>query len=303
VSSILVVGSLAFDSIETPFGKRDKIIGGSVNHFSLSASHYAKVLCVAIVGEDFPKSHLDLLQSRNIDTQGIQIAKGKTFFWAGRYTFDLNQAETLETQLNVFGDFHPQLLPDYRKAEYVFLGNISPEIQNSVLDQVQRPKVIAMDSMNYWIQNSKKSLVSVMERCHAIIINEAEARQLSEQTNLLSALKWIHALGPSIVIVKRGEYGALLSDQGKVFWVPGLPLPLVKDPTGAGDSFAGGVMGYLAQTEGSLDDHMLWRRAIVYGSTMASFTVEEFGSEKLLKINRDSISKRYQEFQELTRFS
>lgn len=302
MASIVAVGSMAFDSIETPFGQVAKIIGGSVNHFSLSASYFAPVKCISVVGEDFPKDHLSLLEKRGIDTNGIRVEKGNTFHWAGKYGYDLHEAQTLDTQLNVFEHFAPQVPEAYKKSDFVFLGNIVPALQEQVLTQIQNPRFIAIDTMNFWIESQKDALIQVISKCHALIINEAEVRQLTKTYNVVDAAKTIRSWGPQILVVKRGEYGAVLFDHGDVFSIPGLPLTEVKDPTGAGDSFAGGFMGYLAsQAQFSLSRYVL-RKAIVYGSVMASFIVQDFGCGNLLSLNRESIDERYHRFVELTAF-
>jgi len=302
VSSILVVGSMAFDSIETPFGKVEKILGGSANHFALSASYFAPVQCVSTVGEDFPKEHLELLKSKNIDTLGIKQARGDTFHWAGRYGFDLNQAHTLATCLNVFEHFEPELPPAYRKTPFVFLGNIVPHLQEKVLAQVERPKFIALDTMNFWIEGHRKKLIEVLGKVHALLLNEAEARQLTQTYNIVEAAKIVRQWGPQILVIKRGEYGAVLFDHGDAFSLPGLPLSEVKDPTGAGDAFAGGFMGFLAsQAHFSLSRYVL-RQAVVYGSVMASFIVQNFGFRDLIQLKRDTIEERYRRFVDLTSF-
>lgn len=301
MSSIVVVGSMAFDSIETPFGKAGKILGGSANYFSLSASYFTPVKCVSVVGEDFPKEQLELMAKKGIDTKGIKIENGKTFHWTGKYEYDMNQAHTLATALNVFESFNPQVPESYRDSEFVFLGNIVPALQSSVLDQIKKPKFIAIDTMNYWIESQRDSLIQAISRCHALIINEGEVRQLTQTYNIVEAAKIVRSWGPQILVVKRGEYGAILFDHGDVFGVPGLPLAEVKDPTGAGDTFAGGFMGYLASQGGQVSRSVL-RRAAVYGSVMASFTVQDFGFSELLNLNRERIQERYQKFVELTKF-
>lgn len=302
MASIVVVGSMAFDSIETPFGKQGKVLGGSANYFSLSASYFAPIRCVSVVGEDFPQEHLSLFKSRNIDTQGIKIAEGKTFHWSGKYSFDLNQAHTLETCLNVFERFEPEIPEDYRSSEFVMLGNIAPSLQTKVLGQMKHPKVIALDTMNFWIEGQRDALIEAISKCHILIINEGEVRQLTRTHNMVQAAQVVRAWGPQILVVKRGEYGAILFDHGEVFSIPGLPLAEVKDPTGAGDTFAGGFMGYLAsQSNFSLSRYVL-RKAVVYGSVMASFTVQDFGFKDLLGLSQETIQERYRKFVELTSF-
>jgi len=302
MSSILVVGSAAFDDLETPFGKAGKILGGSANYFSLSASYFSPVKCVSVVGEDYPKDHLQTLEKKGVDTQGIKIESGKTFHWAGKYEYDMNQAHTLATALNVFESFNPQVPDAYRNSDFVFLGNIVPALQSSVLDQIRHPKFIAIDTMNFWIEGQRDALVRAVSRCHALIINEGEVRQLTQTYNIVEAAKIVRSWGPQILVVKRGEYGAVLFDHGQVFGVPGLPLAEVKDPTGAGDTFAGGFMGYLASHGSDSISPSVLRRATVYGSVMASFTVQDFGFTQLLGLTREKIQERYHQFVELTAF-
>lgn len=302
MSSIVAVGSMAFDSIETPNGKVDKVLGGSVNHFSISASFFSKVLCVAVVGDDFPDEHLGLLKDRGIDIDGIKVTKGKTFHWSGRYESNLNEAQTLDTQLNVFEKFEPNLPAKYRDAEFVFLGNIAPGLQIKVLEQVRRPKFVALDTMNYWIDSQKDTLKEAISRCHCLVINEAEIKSLTQHQNVLKAAETVSAWGPASIVIKRGEYGAMLLHRGRPFCLPALPIATVKDPTGAGDSFAGGFMGYLAaRAESGLSDSD-FRTAIVCGSIMASFIIQDFGFNHLLKIRSGDIAARYKEFAQLTAF-
>jgi len=301
-SGILVVGSMAFDSIETPFGTESKILGGSANYFSLSASQFAPIRCVSVVGKDFPQEHLKLLQSRGIDTRGIQVEAGDTFHWKGRYGFDLNEAHTLATFLNVFERFDPTVPEDYRDTDFVFLGNIAPQLQMKVLSQVRSPKFIALDTMNFWIEGQRDALIQAIGKVDCVIINEGEARQLTKTHNVTLSARTIQEWGPKIVVVKRGEYGAVLFAKDQLFGVPALPLAEVKDPTGAGDSFAGGFVGYLASKGESNPSIATLRKAVVYGSAMASFTVQDFGFRELLKSNRALIEERYQRFVDLTSF-
>ncbi|MEZ4752679.1 MAG: PfkB family carbohydrate kinase [Bdellovibrionota bacterium] len=303
MSSIVVVGSMAFDTIETPFGKKDKILGGSANYFSLSASQFVPVKCVSVVGKDFPEEHLALLKGRNIDLSGVRHGDGDTFHWSGRYGYDLNEAQTLGTELNVFETFEPELPESYRDAKYVFLGNIAPPLQMKVLEQVRKPHFVALDSMNFWIEGQRDALIKAISKCHAVVINEGEVRQLTEKYNMVDAAQVIRKWGPQILVVKRGEYGAVLFDHGDPFCVPGLPLAEVKDPTGAGDTFAGGFMGFLASQANTSLSRELLRRAVVYGSVMASFTVQDFGFGELLKLSKEKIEERYRRFVELTRFT
>lgn len=303
--SILAVGSLAFDSIRTPAGKADKILGGSANYFSISASNFTNLNLVGIVGEDFPKSHLEALRGRGIDLGGLEIAKGDTFHWVGEYGNDLNEAKTLSTCLNVFEHFNPKLPQNYCDARYVFLGNIDPDLQRSVYSQLKKPVLVALDSMNFWITGKKESLLETLKIVDLLTINEGEAYLLSEQNNIIDAAKVIRKLGPRILVIKRGEYGALLfTDQG-IFSAPALPLATVKDPTGAGDTFAGGLMGYIAHEdagEAIFKDDAILRRAIIYGCVMASFTVEDFGPSNLLRTTAKQAEERYQQFLKMSRF-
>ncbi len=303
MSSILAVGSMAFDTIETPFGVQEKVLGGSVNHFSLSASYFSKVNCVSVVGQDFPTDHLELLRKRGIDTQGIKIDKGNTFHWSGKYGYELHEAQTLATHLNVFEHFSPEVPSSYRNSEFVFLGNIVPALQEKVLSQVNNPKLVAIDTMNFWIESQREALIKVISKCHCLVINEGELRQLTQSFNILTATKLIRSWGPKLIVIKRGEYGAILFNDGDIFSIPGLPLAEVKDPTGAGDTFAGGFMGYIAsQPNFNLSRYTL-RKAIVYGSVMASFIVQDFGFKNLLPLTKEMIDERYHRFVELTAFN
>ncbi len=298
--SLLVVGSIALDSVETPFGLKEDILGGSATYFSASASFFTPVKLVAVVGEDFPQVHLDFLRSRGVDLEGLTAEKGRTFRWKGRYGWQLNEAETLDTQLNVFQSFSPRLPESYRDSQFVFLGNIHPELQSQVLDQVKGPKLVAADTMNFWINGSRPALLKTLKRVNLLFVNDAEARQLSGEHNIVRAARAILAMGPQRIVVKRGEYGALLFDQEHIFACPALPLADVFDPTGAGDTFAGGFMGTLATSE-RVDSEVL-RRAMVMGSVMASFTVEKFSLERLREVNRSDIRVRFGEFKRLTHF-
>jgi sugar/nucleoside kinase (ribokinase family) len=302
MASIVVVGSLAFDSIETPFGKAGKILGGSANYFSLAASYFAPVNCVSVVGEDFPQEQFDLMKKHGIDTEGVRREKGLTFHWAGKYEYDMNVAHTLDTRLNVFEKFEPEVPEKYRNTEFLFLGNLAPHLQLKVMSQVKSPKFIAIDTMNFWIEGQRDKLIEAIKKCHALIINEGEIRQLTQTYNIVAAAQIVRSWGPQILVVKRGEYGAILFDHGSVFGMPGLPLAEVKDPTGAGDTFAGGFIGYLAsQADFSLSRYTL-RKAVVYGSVMASFTVQDFGFKELISRTREQIDERYRKFLELTTF-
>lgn len=302
MSSIVAVGSLAFDSIETPFGSVGKILGGSANHFSISASYFCPVRCISVVGEDYPQDHLEHLKSRKIDVEGVKISKGKTFHWSGRYGYELHEATTLETHLNVFEHFSPEVPKSYQDSEFLFLGNIFPALQEEVLTKLPKTKFAAIDTMNFWIQNQKDALLKVISKVNCLIINEGELRQLTQTHNVVKAAAMIQNIGPELLVVKRGEYGALLFDKGETFSLPGLPLSEVKDPTGAGDSFAGGFMGYLAAQGQSSPSNTALRNAVVYGSVMASFIVEDFGCNQLLRISKDKIEQRFKQFRDLTFF-
>jgi sugar/nucleoside kinase (ribokinase family) len=298
--SLLVVGSVALDSLETPFGQKEDALGGSATYFSTSASFFSPVQVVAVVGEDFPEQHLTFLKGRGIDLEGVTREPGKTFRWKGKYGYQLNEAQTLDTQLNVFEHFSPKLPESYRDAPYVFLGNIHPVLQGQVLDQVRAPKLVAADTMNFWIQGSRDALLKTLSRVNLLFVNDAEARQLAGEHNVVKAARAILGMGPTRVVIKRGEYGALLFDRDHIFACPAYPLAEVFDPTGAGDTFAGGFMGTVA-TLGNLHPETL-RRAMVTGSVMASFTVERFSLERLREVKRPEIHARFTEFKNLTHF-
>ncbi|BCA79860.1 PfkB family carbohydrate kinase [Desulfuromonas sp. AOP6] len=298
--SILVVGSVAFDSVETPFGKGDDVLGGSATYFSTAASFFDEVRLVAVVGEDFPSEHLEFLRSRNIDLSGLQVVSGKTFRWKGSYGYDLNEAQTLETHLNVFESFAPQLSPAHREANFVFLANIDPELQLQVLQQVDKPQLVACDTMNFWIEGKKEALLETLKRVDIFLINEGEARQLSGEPNLMKAAAKILAMGPETLVIKRGEYGVLMFREHSVFAAPAYPLESVFDPTGAGDTFAGGFMGYLASTKNLTDSGL--RQAIVFGSVMASFNVEDFSLNRMRSLRYSDIEDRYRKVKLLTDF-
>lgn len=298
--SILVVGSVAFDSIETPFGKVENVLGGSATYFSTSASFFTDVNMVAVVGEDFPQEHVDFLQSRNIDLQGLSKGSGKTFHWQGRYGYDLNEAQTLATHLNVFETFKPSIPTAYAEAEYLFLANIDPDLQMDVLRQVKNPRIVASDTMNYWISSKPESLKKVIGNVDILIINDAEARQFSEEANLVKGAKKILSLGVKTLIIKRGEYGVLMFTDSSIFAAPAYPLEEVFDPTGAGDTFAGGFMGYLSNTGDTSDAGI--RQAIIFGSVMASFTVEDFSLNRLKCLNYKEIEDRYRSLKAMTHF-
>jgi sugar/nucleoside kinase (ribokinase family) len=300
-SPALVVGSLGLDTVSTPFGSVADVLGGTTSYFSLSASVYTDVQVVAVVGNDFPAEYRKVLEDRRIDLRGLQIMDGKTFRWAGQYKFDMNVAETLDTQLNVFADFHPNLPEDYRETKYVFLANIHPSLQLEVLDQVRAPKLVIMDSMNFWISGTKDTLTEVMKRSDIVLLNDGEVRQYTGTANLISGGRSILELGPRAVIIKKGEHGALLiSREDGVFVAPAFPQDVVLDPTGAGDSFAGGFVGYLASRDDTSPEAI--RRAIIHGSAIASFTVEDFSVRRLERLTSEEVLERYAMFRNLTRF-
>ncbi len=299
-STILTVGSMAFDSIQTPAGKAEKVLGGSVNYFSVAASFHAPVKVVGVVGNDFPKEHLDWLSKRRIDVTGVKIVDGKTFHWVGSYDQNLNEAKTLSTALNVFEHFDPTLAEHHKDADLVFLANIDPVLQQKVLDQVRKPKLVACDSMNFWITGKPEELKKTLKRVDILSINEGEAYLLSGEKNLVKAAAIIKTMGPSVVIVKRGEYGAMLFGPEAIFLAPAFPVDFVIDPTGAGDSFAGGFMGFLAsqnadremaRTNPAAWDSLL-RRAVLAGCTMASFTVQDFSLHRLMKLEGHELANR-----------
>lgn len=299
--SIVVVGSVAFDSITTPFGHVDCALGGSATYFSVAASYFTDVKLVATVGEDFTDEDMGVFAGRRIDTAGMTRVKGgRTFFWSGEYGFDLSVAKTRDTQLNVFAEFSPKLPDDYRGADVLFLANIDPELQHEVRRQMRAPKLVALDTMNYWITSKKDALAKVMGEVDLILINEAEVRQFTGEANLVKGAREILALGPKTLVVKRGEYGVLMITKEKIFAIPAYPLETVFDPTGAGDTFAGGFLGYLA-SRGVHDDREL-RRAIVFGSVVASYNVEKFSLDRLRELTVADIQSRYREFQGLTHF-
>ena len=298
--SILVVGSVALDSVETPFGTAERVPGGSAVYFGAAASLLSPVRIVGVVGDDYPMERLDFLVEREADLSGIERASGESFFWAGRYSYDLNSRETLETRLGVFADFKPRIPDTFRDSRFVFLGNIDPVLQLDVLDQVRSPQVVACDTMNYWIEGSRDALLELLRRVDILMLNDAEARELADDHNLLRAARWIQERGPEFVVVKKGEHGAILFGPEWVFFVPGFPLEVIFDPTGAGDSFAGGFLGYLASTRSLTPDD--YRRAMVYGSAMGSFAVESFSVERFQSLKNGEILKRIMEFKEMTAF-
>ena len=298
--SILVVGSVAFDTVRTPFGAATEALGGSANYFSVAASFFTAVRLVAVVGEDFPEQHLEFLRGRGVDLRGLQRVPGRTFRWVGEYGFDFNEARTLETQLNVFADFVPKIPEDYRDSDVVFLANIDPDLQREVLRQVRRPALVVADTMNYWIAGKPESLRQTLGMVDALIINDAETRQLAQEPNLVRAARTILSWGPRILIIKRGEHGALLCVEGEWFSAPALPLEAVQDPTGAGDCFAGGAVGYLASRMRFDVAHL--RRAMIVGSVMASFNVEAFSLDRLRTLTTAEIAARYETFRRLVHF-
>ena len=299
--SLLVVGSVAFDAVETPFGKCEKMLGGSASHFSISASFYTDVRIVGVVGGDFSDSEQQVFDKHNVDISDLErIPDGRTFRWFGRYEYDLNVAHTLDTQLNVFADFQPKLSEESKAARLVFLGNIQPELQRGVREQVPNAELVALDTMNLWIETARDSLLRTIKGVDVVIINDAEVRQLTEIPNLIKAARTILSWGPKALIVKRGEYGAALFTRENYFAIPAYPLESVFDPTGAGDTFAGGFMGYLSSQE-KLDEAAM-RRAMIFGSVMASFNVEEFGTARVQRLTHEEINKRFRAFKQMTHF-
>jgi len=299
--SLLVVGSVAFDAVETPFGKCEKMLGGSASHFSISASYYTDVRIVGVVGGDFGGAEQEVFDAHGIDTSDLErIPEGKTFRWFGRYDYDLNVAHTLDTQLNVFADFQPKLSEESKSARLVFLGNIQPDLQRGVREQIPNAELVALDTMNLWIETARESLLSTIKVVDVVIINDAEARQLTEIPNLIKAARTILSWGPRALIVKRGEYGAALFTDQSYFAIPAFPLDSVFDPTGAGDTFAGGFMGYLSSQE-KIDEAAM-RRAMIFGSVMASFNVEEFGTERIRRLTHTEINERFRAFKQMTHF-
>jgi sugar/nucleoside kinase (ribokinase family) len=301
------VGSVAYDTVETPFGRAERVLGGSASFFSVAASFFVPVNLVAVVGSDFEQRHVDALAGHNIDMDGLQRAEGRTFFWEGKYSFDLNARETVRTDLNVFESFRPRIPDKYRHSSHVFLGNIDPVLQQEVLDQVDKPRIVALDTMNYWIADHLEALKKALKRVDVLLINDAEARQLSGEWNIVKAARAIRALGPRTLVLKKGEHGVLMFGDEGSFAAPAYPLEKVFDPTGAGDTFAGGFLGYLASVQQKApdgrgyDDEAL-RRAVVMGSTLASFCVEAFSLERLLELTRPEIDERFRLFKRLTHF-
>lgn len=298
--SVLVVGSVALDSVETPFGKADEVLGGSANYFAASASHQTSVQLVGVVGSDYPMEKLEPLKARGIDFAGLETAEGESFRWRGRYRHDLNSAETLETRLGVFSHFRPKIPAQFRSADFVFLANIDPRLQLEVLGQVEKPKLVACDTMNFWIESRRPDLLTLLGKVDLITLNDGEARQLTEKANLVHAAKWILERGPKTVLIKKGEHGAFMFTKDTIFHAPAYPLESVFDPTGAGDSFAGGFMGWLART-GDLSEANM-RRAVIVGSAMGSFVVEGFSLKRLLEVSREDIEQRVADFHQLVTF-
>ena len=303
MSKLVIVGTVAFDAIETPFGKTDKILGGAATFIGLAASQFGvDAAAVSVVGGDFPQKYLDLLSNKNIDVSGVEIVKdGKTFFWSGLYHNDMNSRDTLATELNVLADFQPVVPEDYKNARVVMLGNLHPLTQLSVLEQMnQKPELVVLDTMNFWMDNALEDLHKVMKHIDVITINDEEARQLTGEYSLVVAARKIHEMGPKYVVIKKGEHGALLFNEDNVFYAPALPLEEVFDPTGAGDTFAGGFAGYLAKSDDLSFENM--KNAVIYGSTLASFCVEKFGTERMVDLSSEEVHKRLQQFKNLTQF-
>lgn len=298
--SLLVVGTVALDSVETPFGKVENALGGSATYFSVSASYFSDVRLVAVIGQDFPKEHVQFLKSKSIDVRGLEVRSGSTFRWQGQYGYDLNEARTLATHLNVLATFKPSIINEYKTSDLVFLANIDPEIQLDVLRQVNRPKLVACDTMNYWITSKPEQLKRTLREVDILTINESEIRQLAGESGLVRAARSVQAMGPKTVIVKQGSYGAIMFNGRSVFSAPAYPLESVFDPTGAGDTFAGGFMGYLANTRNFSEASL--RQAVIFGSVMASLNVEAFSLDRLRSLDYKEIETRYREFKRLTHF-
>lgn len=299
--SVLVVGSVALDTVKTPFGVAEETLGGSASYFSIAARHFDEVAMVAVVGEDFPGRYVEFFEQHGVDVSGLETAPGRTFRWAGEYGYDLSTRETLDTQLNVFADFNPRLSDRHRAAKFIFLANIHPELQLQVLNQVERPELVVLDTMNYWIEGSREPLLEVMKRVDAVLMNDEEARMLSEEPNLIKASRAVLELGPSLVVVKKGEHGAMVVSREFTFAAPAYPVELVYDPTGAGDTFAGGFLGYLAAAGDHRDEAEI-RRSAIHGIVLASFTVESFSLTRLAEATREDINTRFEEIRALARF-
>ena len=298
--SILVVGSVAIDSVRTPFGKRSEALGGSATYFSMAASFFSKVNIVATVGEDFPKKYINLFKSKGIGTEGLHIAKGRTFRWKGWYDYDLNNARTISTHLNVFRDFSPEVPRDLKNSRFVFLANIDPELQYNVLKQVRKPQLIACDSMNYWLEHKKREFEKLLDKVDVILLNDSEARQFTGEANLMRAARVIISFGPRAVIIKKGEHGVIYFSKKTHFIAPAYLLETVYDPTGAGDTFAGGMIGFLSKA-GEISERNI-RKSIIYGSILASFAVEDFSIDRMLEISMKDIEERYKHFRAITEF-
>jgi len=298
--SILVVGSVALDTVETPFGRAERVLGGSANYFTAAASLFTAVRVVGVVGDDYPVERLDFLRDRDVDLSGLESRAGESFFWAGRYDYDLNSRETTATELGVFADFDPVIPERFRDARFVFLGNIDPVLQLDVLEQVDRPELVACDTMNYWIEGSRDALLKLLERVDVVLVNDAELRQLADQPNLLRGARWLQERGPRWVVVKKGEHGAILFAPDWIFFAPGYPLEEVYDPTGAGDAFAGGFLGYLAGSRSTGREEL--RRAMIYGSATGSYAVEQFSVDRFRSLTANDVAHRVEEFREMTAF-
>ncbi len=298
--SILVVGSVALDSLETPFGTADDTVGGSAVHFSAAASLFAPVQLVGVVGDDYPVGELDFLRDRDVDLSGLETVEGESFRWKGRYTHDLSAPETLETRLGVFADFHPRIPDAFRTPDIVFLGNIDPRLQLEVLERVEKPRIVACDTMNFWIEGSRDDLLRLLERVDILMVNDGEIRQLAEDPNLFRAARWVQERGPSRLVVKKGEHGAVLFDREEIFFAPGYPLDELNDPTGAGDSFAGGFLGFLHDVDEVSSGTL--RRAVVFGSALGSFAVEDFGVKRVAALRREEVAARVRELRHMTQF-
>lgn len=297
---MLVVGTVALDTVQTPFGKATNVLGGSATYSAVSAGFFTKVKLVGVVGDDFPQKYTSKLTSKGIDIKGLEVKQGKTFHWSGRYTYDLNNPQTLKTELNLLSSFDPQLPTSYKNEKFIFLANIDPNIQLKVLKQLNSPELVIADTMNYWIEHRRKALKNVAKKIDILILNDAEAREFSQEVNLIKAAKMLLAQGPRLVIIKRGEYGCSLFSQTFAFYVPAYLLETIADPTGAGDTFAGGFLGYLASAP-KINESAL-RKAVVFGTIMASYTVENFSLNRLFRLNKNDIENRFREFQHLTRF-
>ncbi len=299
MTDLAIVGSVALDTVKTPFGERKEVLGGAATYASYAASFFAKPGIVAVVGEDFPQEHLDLLEKKGVDLSGVR-KEGRTLRWSGSYEYDMNEARTIKTELNSFESFRPELPESYKNAKYVFLANINPEIQMRALEQVRKPELVMLDTMNLWIKTKKKQLLDVVGKADMLLLNDSEARQLFETPNLVKAASEALKLGPKQVIIKKGEHGALLFTDSTHFSAPGYPLEIIRDPTGCGDSFAGAIIGYLAKTRDASEKSI--RKAIVYGSVVASFNAEDFSLERMKRLTKEEIEKRYGEFERIREF-